>query len=585
MTTAREARDAAGELAQRVVAAVRAATDLELTPEEALLRRGNPHTGADFQANLAMALAKRLKRKPQDLAAEIVAALAVEDIAEAPEVAGPGFINFRLRDDWLAGTLAATAADPRLGAGAAHDPQTVVVDYSAPNIAKEMHVGHLRSTIIGDALVRVLRFLGDDVKGQNHVGDWGTQFGMLIEELREEGWTPEAGSRSIADLDAFYRQARRHFEADEDFADRARRRVVALQSGDPETLAAWRALVEESQHHFDAVYDLLGVLLTHDDMAGESMYNDMLGDTVSELEELGLVQLDEGALCAFPEGFRNREGERMPLIVRKSDGGYTYDTTDLAALRHRTRTLHAQRLLYVVGAPQRQHFEMVFAIARAAGWLADDTEAVHVAFGSVLGEDNKILRTRAGENVKLVDLLTESVERAGAVIAERSGTADEELAREVGIGAVKYADLSSDRTRDYVFSFERMLALEGNTSVYLQYAHARVMSVLRRAADAGVTVAEGAPITLAEPAERALALELLQFGTTVDQVAETLLPHKLCTFLYETATAFSTFYENCPILQAEDDDLRASRLELTRITGLVLRTGLGLLGIAAPEAL
>ena len=573
--------DAAATLAARVVRAARAATGLDLAPEEALLRRGSARHGADFQANLAMSLARRLGRDPRELAAQIVRELDVRGLAAPAQIAGPGFINFRLDDAWIAGALAATSSDPHLGAAADHAPRRVVVDYSAPNIAKEMHVGHLRSTIIGDALARVLRFVGDDVIAQNHVGDWGTQFGMLIEELDDSGWSADG---AISDLDAFYRRARAHFEADPAFASRARERVVALQAGDPATRAAWRQLVAESHRHFAVVYGLLDVALTPADMAGESSYNDQLPGVVEALASAGLLQPDRGALCVFPEGFRNRDGAPMALIVRKSDGGYGYATTDLAAIRHRVGALGAQRLLYVVGAAQRQHLHMVFATARAAGWLAEGVEAEHVAFGSVLGEDGKVLRSRAGESVKLVDLLHEAITRAGDAIVARSGVADEALARTVGIGAVKYADLSSDRVSDYVFSFERMLALDGNTSVYLQYAHARAAKVLRLAGD-GAVAADDADHLLREQHERALGLALLGFGPAVDHVVSTLQPHRLCTYLYEVATAFSAFYESCPILTAGEPRLRAPRLRLTSHTAAVLRTGLDLLGIGAPERL
>jgi arginyl-tRNA synthetase len=575
--------DPVAELAARVVDAAGAATGLTLAPEEALLRPGNARHGADFQANLAMSLARRVGREPRDLAGEIAERRDVGGIAAAPRVAGPGFINFRLDDDWIGSALGAAAADARLGAAAGHAPQRVVIDYSAPNIAKEMHVGHLRSTIIGDALARVLRFCGDDVIAQNHVGDWGTPFGMLIEHLGDSGWSAGAHAGSAADLVALYRQARTHFDADAGFADRARGRVVALQAGDPATLAAWRQLVAQSQVYFDGVYRLLGVGLTAADMAGESIYNDLLAGTVDALQEAGLLELSDGALCTFPDGFRNRDGDRMALIVRKSDGGYGYAATDLAAIRHRARTIGAERILYVVGAPQSQHLQMVFATARAAGWIGGGVAAEHVPFGSVLGEDGKILRTRAGKTVKLVDLLQEAVARAGAAIAARAGAVDDELARAVGIGAVKYADLSSDRVSDYVFSFDRMLALEGNTSVYLQYAHARAAKVLRLAA--GDPPAPRTPVLLRDPSERALALALLRWGPTVDQVACSLQPHRLCTYLYETATSFSAFYESCPILKAGDPALRASRLRLTDHTREVLRTGLELLGIEAPQRL
>ncbi len=592
--------DPARELAARVVDAASIVTGLTLTPDEALLRPGNARHGADFQANLAMSLGKRVGRAPRDLAAAIVEQLDVAGVAETPQVAGPGFINFRLDEAWIGAALRETADDPRLGAGAGHEPQRVVIDYSAPNIAKEMHVGHLRSTVIGDALARVLRFVGDDVVAQNHVGDWGTQFGMLIEELHEAGWSAGSDAGSLADLVALYRQAQAHFARDPAFADRARLRVVALQAGDPESVAAWRQLVAESQRYFEGVYELLGVALSANDMAGESMYNDLLPETVSELEAAGLLELDGGALCAFPDGFQNREGERMALIVRKSDGGYGYATTDLAAVRHRVRTLAAERILYVVGAPQSQHLQMVFATARAAGWIGDDVAVEHVAFGSVLGEDGKPLRTREGETVKLVALLDEAITRAADVIAERvdtrspggshplagdrqgtGGAVDEPLARQVGIGAVKYADLSGDRVSDYLFSFDRMLALEGNTSVYLQYAHARAARVLRLAG----AEPPPSPVRAREPPERALALALLQFGPTVDHVVSSLQPHRLCTYLYDIASSFSLFYEHCPILKSEDPAVRDSRLRLTWQTAEVLRRGLGLLGIEAPAQL
>ena len=424
------AHDPARELALRVIDAAGAVTGLTLTPDEALLRPGNARHGADFQANLAMSLGKRVRRPPRELAAAIVEQLDVAGVAEEPEVAGPGFINFRLDEAWIGAALRATAGDPSLGAGAGHATQRVVIDYSAPNIAKEMHVGHLRSTVIGDALARILRFVGDQVVAQNHVGDWGTQFGMLIEQLDDAGWSAGADAGSLADLVALYRRARAHFDADPEFADRARRRVVALQAGDPASVAAWRQLVAESQRYFESVYELLGVALTADDMAGESMYNDLLAGTVEELEAGGLLELDDGALCAFPDGFSNRDGDRMALIVRKSDGGYGYAATDLAAIRHRVRTLGAERILYVVGAPQSQHLQMVFATARAAGWLdtrspggargTGEVAVEHVAFGSVLGEDGKPLRTREGETVRLVELLDEAVARAADVIAERA---------------------------------------------------------------------------------------------------------------------------------------------------------------------
>jgi arginyl-tRNA synthetase len=459
-----------------------------------------------------------------------------------------------------------------------------VVDYSSPNVAKEMHVGHLRSTIIGDALVRTLDFAGHRALPQNHVGDWGTPFGMLIEQLAEDGWEDAAG-RGITDLNAFYKAVRARFDVDPGFAERSRERVVGLQGGDPATSGLWRGLVAESERHFAEVYRTLGVLLREDHIVGESFYNDRLAAVVAELEEKGLASVHDGAICVFMPGFTNREGAPLPLIVRKGDGGYTYATSDLAALRYRVDELGAQRILYVVGAPQRTHLEMVFAAARLAGWLPDGVSAEHVAFGSVLGEDRKILRTRAGDAVRLIDLLDDAVSHAAGILTARTPDLDpaelERRARAVGIGAIKYADLSSGREKDYVFSLERMLALEGNTSVYLQYANARIRSLLAKAGE----LPDDAAVAIGEPEERALALRLLAFGAVIDAVAETLEPHRLCTYLYTTAVAFSAFYESCPILAAVDPPTRSSRLTLALSTSRILTLGLGLLGIDAPERL
>ena len=575
--------DIASELGARVVAAVKAATDSDISVEQALVRPAAPGRPWDYQSNAAMGLAKRLGLPSRELAGQIADHLEVDDVSEAPSVEGPGFLNFQLRSAWLEARLAWLRDHDRLGVEPAARPRRAVVDYSAPNVAKEMHVGHLRSTIIGDALTRFERFAGHETIPQNHLGDWGTPFGMLIEHMLDEGWAEGGSEHSIADLNDFYQAARAKFDADPSFSERSRARVVALHRGEPATLELWDGLVEESERHFDNVYDLLGVLLGRDDIAGESFYNPMLADTVRELEEKGLTVVDDGALCVFPPGFTGRTGEPMPLIVRKSDGAYTYDTTDLAAIRYRTQALRADQLLYVVGAPQRLHFELVFAAARMAGWLTDAIDVRHVAFGSVLGEDGKMLRTRAGRPVTLAALLHEAVERAGAVLAERGvpeGADPHALARAIGIGAVKYADLSTDRERDYVFSFDRMLSLDGNTSVYLQYANARARSVLARAQDA-----PAGEFTLAEPAERELALKLLQFPATVQDVLSDMRPHKLCTYLFDTAVAFSEFYDRCPVLRAEDPALRASRLGLCELTSRVVTQGLDLLGIEAPPRL
>ena len=572
--------------------------EARLAPAFALLHPSadpqvRPSEHADFQANGALALARRLGRDPRQVAAEVLEQARLDDICSAVEVSGPGFVNLTLSDEFLSDQLGAMADDDRLGVAVAEDPHTVVVDYSGPNVAKEMHVGHLRGTIIGDALCRMLGFAGHRVVRENHVGDWGTPFGMLIEHLLDIGEEEAAHELSVGDLDGFYRQARASFDADEAFRDRARRRVVLLQQGDEETLRLWRVLVAESLRYFDEVYRRLGVLLTDDDVVGESAYNALLPAVVDELAEKGLLVESDGALCVFPEGFVNRQGDPLPLIVQKSDEGFGYAATDLAAIRDRVERLGARRILYVVGAPQAQHLGMCFAVARMAGWLPPGVEAVHVAFGTVLGADRKVMRTRAGETIKLADLLDEAVVRARAAVAERNpGLEDDEagaVAQVVGIGAVKYADLSTDRGRDYVFDWDRMLALEGDTGPYLQYAHARIRSIFRRAAEQAVD--EGAPDegagtggpVLGERAERALGLALLEYPEALSGALEACSPNRLCNYLFSLAGVFTTFYETCPVLQAADLPTRRSRLALSELTARVLGHGLGLLGIDAPD--
>ena len=538
-------------------------------PVDPVLRRSQR---ADFQADGALRLARTLGRPPREVAAAVLEHDPLDDLCAA-EIAGPGFVNLTVRDDVLSTMADALRGDDRLGVPLA-EPETVVVDYSAPNAAKEMHVGHLRSTIIGDAIVRLLEHLGHHVIRQNHLGDWGTPFGMLVEHLVDTG----AGENSsVGELSEFYREARRKFDTDEDFRDRSRNRVVALQSGDPRTRELWRAVVDRSIDYIGTIYARLDVSLTRADIAGESRYDQRLGPVADELERLGLLRESDGARCVFPAGFTNRAGDPLPLIVRKADGGYGYDTTDLAAIRYRITELKADRLLYVVGTPQREHFQMVFQAAREAGWLTDDVHAEHVGFGSMLGTDGKMLRTRAGRTVKLGELLDEAVARAAEQVRERNTDVGvDEVAKAVGIGAVKYADLATDRLRDYTFDYDRMLSFDGNTGPYLQYAHARTRSILRRADT------EPGSVAVAEPAERELALALLALPTVVAEVAATLEPHRLCAYLYGLAGAFTTFYERCPVLRAEPE-VRASRLALCALTARVLATGLGLLGIAAPE--
>jgi arginyl-tRNA synthetase len=466
----------------------------------------------------------------------------------------------------------------------AEDPETIVIDYSSPNVAKEMHIGHLRSTDIGDSLARVLAFLGHDVRRENHIGDWGTPFGMLIEHLIDAGGAENAESFSVRDLNEFYAAARTQFDTDEAFAERSRRRVVLLQSGEPETMRLWHIFVAESMRHAREVYDLLGVLLTEDDTVGESFYNPELPVVVDELRAKGILVEDQGALCVFPEGFENRQGDPLPLIVRKSDGGYGYPATDLACVRDRTERIGATRLIYVVGAEQSLHLRMVFAVSALAGYLPEEDAATHVGFGLVLGTDSKKLASRSGGDVRLLELLEEGIERAAVALKDRDSDLSPErqdaVARALGIGAVKYADLSTERMRDYVFDWDRMLAFEGNTGPYLQYAHARIRSIFRRGE---VTPPEpGTAVRIGEPQERALALQLLRFGEAVETTAETLSPSKLATYLFDLATAFTGFYEACRVL-VPDDAVRTSRLALCDLTARVLAQGLALLGIEAPD--
>jgi arginyl-tRNA synthetase len=569
--------DAASVLLQRL----QAAFDTMQPGSDPVLRASDR---ADFQANGALPLGKALGRPPRDVAEAVVAAAALDDICAAVEVSGPGFINLTLSDDFVAGQVAAISGDERLGVAPAAHPETVVVDYSAPNVAKEMHVGHLRTTLIGDALARVLGFLGHDVRRENHIGDWGTPFGMLIEHLLDVDGAANAEHFSVRDLNEFYAAARRQFDSDPDFADRSRNRVVLLQGGDDETLHLWRIFVNESMRHAGEVYELLGVLLTPDDVVGESFYNPLLPVVVSELDEKGLLVENDGALCVFPAGFENRNGEPLPLIVRKSDGGYGYPATDLAAVRDRTGRIGATRLLYVVAAEQTLHFRLVFAAAELAGYLPPGVVADHVSFGFVLGTDGKKMASRAGESERLIDLLTEGVERAESALKARASDLAPErqsaIARALGIGAVKYADLSTERNRDYIFDWDRMLAFEGDTGPYLQYAHARIRSIFRRAGVA--PPAPGAVPRLGEPPERALALQLLGFAAAVEATAETCSPSKLCTYLFELATSFTSFYEACRVL-VDDEAVRDSRLGLCDLTARVLELGLSLLGIEAPE--
>lgn len=572
-----------------VAAAMGAVLPGELAGADPLVRRSEH---ADFQSNVSLSLAKRAGRKPRELAEALAGA--VEGTLDV-EVSGPGFLNLTVADDAVWRQVAARLADDRLGVGLPRLGQRTVVDYSAPNIAKEMHVGHLRTTIIGDALARLLDHLGAVVIPQNHLGDWGTQFGMLIEYLQahpEAKWRAadlaEGDTATTSALDDLYKLARAEFDADAAFAERARRRVVALQSGDEATLVLWRELVAESEQAFQAIYDYLGVLLTPADSAGESTYNRYLDQLASELQRAGVARDSEGALCVFFDDVTGPDGNPVPLIVRKSDGGYGYGSTDLATIRYRIQELKASRILYVVGVPQALHFRMVFDTARRMGWLSDDVEVVHVAFGNVLGPGGKMFKTRAGGTVRLVELLDSAVERARQEIETKPhALSPEELetvARQAGIGAVKYADLSTSRTKDYTFDPVRMVSFNGNTGVYLQYAHTRIRSILRRlASESAEAVSAVDPALPLHPAERALALLADEFAATLTEVAATLEPHRLCGYLFSLAKAFTEFYEACPVLKADSAAVRANRVALCRLTGAMLAQGLHLLGIETPE--
>jgi arginyl-tRNA synthetase len=546
-----------------------------------------PSDRADAQANGALAIAKSMGVQPREVAQKALdAAGDLSDILASTEIAGPGFINLVFSDDYLAQQLTLAMAENTLGVRVSDDPHTVVIDYSAPNVAKEMHVGHLRSTVIGDALVRVMGFVGHTVVRENHIGDWGTPFGMLIEHLIDLGEENAAHELGVGDLDGFYKQARAKFEASDEFKTRARQRVVMLQGGNEDTMRLWRTLVKESTRYFNKVYTQLDVLLTDDDLMGESAYNDLLSVVVDRLRDSGLLVESDGAEVVFPEGFTNRENEPLPLIIRKGDGGYNYATSDLGCVIDRVERVGARTVLYVVGAPQAQHLQMVEAVARMAKWMPEGYVMNHVSFGSVLGSDRKILKSRAGETVKLAALLDEAVVRAEAAVVEKNPDMSEAdrsaVANMIGIGAVKYSDLSTDRVKDYIFDWERMLSFEGNTAPYLQYAHARICSIFRRAGVSRVSVRSVTP-SLAEPQERALALRILRFDSAVWEMIDTLSPHKLCTYLFDLATDFTAFYEHCPVLKTGHEETRESRLALCDATARVMEQGLSLLGIRAPE--
>lgn len=561
-----------------------------------LLRRSDR---ADFQANGILALAKKAKANPRELAAQVVSGIVtggVTDVIKDIEVSGPGFLNITIADKAIIENLAARYADDtgRLGVPFAADAGTTVIDYAQPNVAKEMHVGHLRSAVIGDSVAQILEFTGETVVRRHHIGDWGTQFGMLIQYLDEHPHELDhksgqvSGDEAMSNLDRLYKAARRLFDSDEEFKTRARRRVVDLQAGEPRTLATWQKFVDESKIYFFSVFEKLDMEVRDPDIVGESGYNDMLAETCRLLEESGVAVRSEGALCVFFEDVKGPDGKPVPLIVQKSDGGYGYAATDLSAIRDRVFNLKANTLLYVVDARQALHFRMVFETARRAGWLNDDVTARQLAFGTVLGKDGKPFKTREGETVKLQDLLDEAVDRATAVVgekAEKVGLSEREIeenGRYVGIGAVKYADLSTSAVRDYKFDLDQMVSLNGDTSVYLQYAYARVQSILRKAGETGP--AAHPDLELA-PAERALGLHLDRFAETVAEVASEYEPHKLAAYLYQLASLLTSFYDQCPVLKADTPEQLTNRLFLVDLTARTLHRGMGLLGIRTPERL
>ncbi|MFI6341254.1 arginine--tRNA ligase [Streptomyces sp. NPDC050535] len=577
---------------QRLADALSAALP-EAGAADPLLRRSDR---ADFQANGILALAKKAKANPRELATQVVARVESGDVIQDIEVSGPGFLNITISDGAITRTLAARYADAaRLGVPFAEHPGTTVIDYAQPNVAKEMHVGHLRSAVIGDAVVQLLEFTGESVVRRHHIGDWGTQFGMLIQYLDEHPGELDhkdaevTGEEAMSNLDRLYKTARKLFDSDEEFKTRARRRVVDLQAGEPRTLAAWQKFVDESKIYFFSVFEKLDMEIRDADIVGESGYNDMLDETCRLLEESGVAEISDGALCVFFDDIKGPDGNRVPLIVRKSDGGYGYAATDLSAIRDRVFGLKASTLLYVVDARQSLHFRMVFETARRAGWLGDDVTAFQLAFGTVLGKDGKPFKTREGETVKLEDLLDEAVQRATAVVrekAEKVGLSEREIVengRYVGVGAVKYADLSTSAVRDYKFDLDQMVSLNGDTSVYLQYAYARIQSILRKAGDAR----PGAhPELELAPAERALGLHLDRFGEEVTEAAKEYAPHKLAAYLYQLASHLTTFYDQCQVLSPDNaPEVVENRLFLVDLTARTLHNGMALLGIRTPDRL
>ncbi len=571
-------------LEQRVSSALSKVAGLGDCP--AMVKQTADARFGDYQANGVMGAAKQIKANPRQLAEQVVAALDISDICDKPEIAGPGFINLRLTPSFLSRCLMEIHRDDHLGIQKAADRQTVVVDYSGPNIAKEMHVGHLRSTIIGDCIARMLDCLGHNVIRQNHIGDWGTQFGMLLRYMKDV-----ADLGELSDIETFYKQAKTHFDADAKFADESREYVVKLQSGDTDAIKKWETICDITLRHCQELYDHLNIKLNRSNVRGESFYNDKLPWVVKDLRDQGLAVESEGAVCVFPEGFKSKEGQPLPFIIQKSDGAFLYATTDLAAMRFRLKDLGARRIIYVTDARQMLHFKMLFAVARMAGWADDSVKLEHITFGTMLGADNKPFKTRTGGTVKLAELLDEAVERAMNVVEEKNPDLPleqkQQIARAVGVGAVKYSDYSNNRDSDYIFSFDKMLAMDGNTAPYMQYAYARIKSIERKAVQNGLDVKSEIQgiqeIRLDDPAEIELAKHLVRYGQSIINAASDCRPNYLTTYLYDLSGAFSRFYNACPVLGAEGV-IRSTRLLLCDITARTIRHGMTeLLGIEVPE--
>ncbi len=577
------------QLKDSVSQALVSAFGTELAATDPLVAPTNNPKFGDYQSNVALSLAKPLKQNPRAIAQSIIDNLEIEEMCEIPTIAGPGFINFMVKSDYIGYLLTRIQPDERLGVALTKNPQRVIVDYPSPNIAKEMHVGHLRPAIIGECLSRILEFIGHDVLRVSHIGDWGTPFGMLIAYLKEA--YPEAltatENLNLGELATFYRQAKQRFDENADFKEASRQAVVELQAGDEETIKAWKIVCELSSRSYRKIYDLMGLSAVIE--RGESFYNPFLGDTLQELEQLGLVEESEGAMCVFLKGFSNRDGDPLPLIVKKSDGGYNYATTDLAAIRYRVREDQVQRVIYPVGSEQNNHFAQIFQVGQRAGWITNDHDFVHAEFGLVLGEDGKKLKTRSGEAIKLKDLLNEAIERVRTdletrFVAEKRTETEEFInnsAEVIGISAVKYADLSQNRTSDYRFSYDKMLDLKGNTAPYLLYAYVRVQGISRKG-QVDFEQLTDAKIVLEESAELSLAKHILQLEEVLKDVERDLLPNRICLYLFELSQKFNQFYDQCPILQAGEPQ-RTSRLILADLTARTIKLGLSLLGIKVLE--